>query len=277
MARHIFGSILVLGLFVFTFDGAAAEEPPALTFGEVARWTSKVLGEERRLNVLLPPGYHGGTERYPVLYLLDGAAEEDYFHAAGLVDFLATYGVIPPTIVVGISNVDRKRDFTPPTANEEEKKALPTSGGAAKFITFLEGELVPYVEAHYRTAGARTLVGQSLGGLLAAQVLLEKPSLFDQYVIISPSLWWDGQSLVRGAAEKIRQNRAAGRAIYLSVAEEPDDMKATAEKLASLLAADRWQDQRFCFQHLPTETHATSHHLSLYRALEFFYRGRCSS
>lgn len=252
-----------------------AQEPPTLTYGEVARFQSQVLAEERRLNVLLPPGYATSQESYPVLYLLDGSAHEDYFHAAGLVDFLSTYGVMPSTIVVGISNVDRKRDFTLPTANEEDKKQTPTSGGAEKFIRFLATELIPFVESRYRTAGARTLVGQSLGGLVATQVLLERPALFDQYVIISPSLWWNGQAMLASAAEKIRAHRAPQRAIYLSVANEPEEMKQTAAKLTALLEADRWDGLKLCSQYLATENHATSHHLSLYRALEFFHQKRC--
>lgn len=265
------------GVLVTAALPATAQEPPTLTLGEVARFRSEVLGEERRLNVLLPPGYSASKERYPVLYLLDGSAHEDYFHAAGLVDFLATYGVIPPTIVVGISNVDRKRDFTPPTTSEEDRKAAPTSGGAAKFITFLETELFPYVEANYRTAGPRTLVGQSLGGLFAVKVLLEKPALFDKYVIISPSLWWSDQALLKSAAELLRTNRAPKRSVYLSIGDEGDAMKTADAELVARLRAAAWEDLRLCLDQLPNETHATSHHISLYRALTFFGAGRCGS
>src|SRR5262245_9449771 len=139
-----------LVLFVLAAaSGASAQEPATLEYGKVVKFFSPALNEERRLNLLLPPGYDNGTARYPVIYLLDGSAHEDWFHAASLFDFLATYGVMPSTIVVGVSNVDRKRDFTMPPANERDRKSAPTAGGALTFLKFLEADLVPYVTAHY--------------------------------------------------------------------------------------------------------------------------------
>src|SRR5262245_15347234 len=116
-------------LFVLAAASSAlAQEPATLEDGKVVKFFAPALDEERRLNVLLPPGYEQGTARYPVIYLLDGSAHEDYFHAASLFDFLATYGVMPRTIVVGVSNIDRKRDFTMPPANAEDRKSAPTAG-----------------------------------------------------------------------------------------------------------------------------------------------------
>lgn len=253
---------------------AASEEPPTLTLGTVEHLRSQVLGEERRLNVFLPPGYAGSAERYGVLYLLDGSAHEDYFHITSLVDFLATYGVMPPVIVVGISNVDRKRDFTPPSADPEDRAAVPTSGGAGKFIDFLARELLPWVEAHYRTGEPRLVVGQSLGGLLATQVLLDRPELFTHYVIVSPSLWWDHQALLQGAAPKLAAHPTPGRSVYLSVGDEGEAMRAADERLAGLLRASGWPGLGVTFDVLSEETRATSLHLSVYRAMVRFFKAQ---
>ena len=244
----------------------AAQEPASLTFGNVAVLRSEVLNEDRRLNVLLPPGYDAATGTFPVIYLLDGSAHEDYFHAAGLFDFLATYGVMPSTIVVGISNVDRRRDFTMPSSDPADLKSAPTSGGAAKFVAFLEKELIPYVEKNYRTSDRRTLIGQSLAGLLATQILLEKPQLFTEYVIVDPSLWWNRQALLQSAPGALKANRAAGRKVYLSAAGEPGVMKETAEQLVGQIKQLR-PDITCFYEYLPSETHATSLHISLYNAM----------
>ncbi len=202
---------LLLASFLLV-SAAGAQEPPGLSFGTVAKIPSKVLGEERRINVLLPPGYEGGAARYPVFYLLDGSAHEDYFHSASLIDYMATYGVMPATIVVGISNVDRKRDFTVPSADEEDRKAVPNAGGADKFVAFVEQELIPWVEKSYRTSGPRTLYGQSLAGLMATKILLEKPALFDDYILVSPSLWWNREALLKAAPELLKRTpRRAAR------------------------------------------------------------------
>lgn len=185
---------------------------------------------------------------------------------------MATYGVMPKTIVIGISNVDRKRDFTLPSSDEEDRKQVPTSGGAEKFVAFLEQELVPYVDANYRTSGKTTLYGQSLAGLLATQVLLEKPGLFDNYILVSPSLWWSRQALLQSAAERIKKNSAAGRKVYLAVGEEHPEMVATAKALAKIFEDSSWPRFETRFDYLQTENHATIGHIALYRGLEFLFK-----
>ena len=249
-----------------------AQEPASLTYGSVARLHSKVLDEGRRINVFLPAGYEASSARYPVLYLLDGSAHEDYFHVASLIDFLSTYDVMPRTLVIGISNVDRKRDFTPPTKDEKDLASAPTSGGADKFVSFLETELIPYVDSHYRTAGNRTIVGQSLGGLLATKVLLEKPGLFDNYVIVSPSLWWNQQALLQGAGERVKKNQAPNRKVYISVAEEHPEMMATARSLVEIVKHSGRPNLRYQYDDLDAETHATSLHISVYNAMRSFFK-----
>jgi predicted alpha/beta superfamily hydrolase len=260
---------LVMALVgVMSTSFVVAQEPASLEFGRVVRFRSETLNEERRLNVFLPPGYRTGAARFPVIYLLDGSAHEDYFHAAGLFDFLATYGEMPASIVVGISNVDRRRDFTMPSSNPADLKAAPTSGGATRFVRFLEADLIPYVTSHYRTSDTSTIVGQSLGGLLATQVLLERPQLFTNYVIVSPSLWWDHQALLKGASGALEKYRAPNRKVYVSVSDEPGEMKDTAEGLVHVLKTTRPDITSF-YEYLPAETHATSLHISLYNAMRF--------
>lgn len=262
---------MAAGLLLLSASISRAQEPPSLTFGVIDRVHSEKLGEDRRLNILLPPGYEKSSERFPVLYVLDGSAHEDYFHVASLIDFLATYGVMPKTIVVGISNVDRQRDFTRPSKDPKDVESAPTSGGADRFVGFLETELIPYVNSHYRTAGDSTLIGQSLGGLLATQVLLEKPGLFEKYVIVSPSLWWNKEALYQSAGELMKKNQAPNRKVYLSVAEEHPEMMATAQGLAERLRDCRWPGLQYRYDFLADENHATSLHISVYKAMKSFY------
>lgn len=104
--------------------------------------------------------------------------------------------MIPESIVVGIGNVDRKRDFTYPFQNELDLKEFPTSGKSEKFISFLEKELQPFIDSTYKTMEMKTIIGQSLGGLLVTKILFKKPELFNNYIIVSPSLWWDDEKLL---------------------------------------------------------------------------------
>lgn len=169
--------------------------------GETIEIQSNILEENRILNIYLPEGYGKADSlmKYPVIYLLDGGADEDFIHVAGLVQFdnFSWVNRVPKSIVVGIANIDRKRDFTFPTAIASNKKSIPTAGGSEKFIAFIEKELQPYIRKRYRADTRRTLIGQSLGGLLATEILLRKPTLFDKYIIVSPSIWWDNGSLLQ--------------------------------------------------------------------------------
>ena len=176
-----------------------------LTIGQTITIESVVLDEKRQLNVYLPASYESQTESsYPVIYLLDGSLDEDFIHIVGLVQFgsFSWIKMVPESIVVGVANVDRKRDFTSPSNNERDNTELPTSGGSARFIKALGEEILPLINRHYRTNGEETIIGQSLGGLVATQILYEHTGLFDNYIIVSPSLWWDDESLLKSEPPK---------------------------------------------------------------------------
>lgn len=233
--------------------------------GVIDQVRSVELGETRTLNVYLPQGYNDTFAKYPVIYLLDGSADEDFIHIAGLVQFLNMIAKMPKSIVVGVANVDRKRDFTFPTQNNVDLKAMPTTGKSQKFINFIEKDLQPYVRQKYRTTLQRTIIGQSLGGLLAAEILLKKPELFDHYIIISPSLWWDDESLLKAAPELLRSHSYVGKKVYLSVGSEGKQMEADVLKFDQLL---RLAGIKPLFNPMPEENHLTILHNSVYKAFE---------
>jgi predicted alpha/beta superfamily hydrolase len=84
--------------------------------------------------------------RYPVIYLLDGSADEDFIHVVGLVHFNSFRWIkrVPKSIVAGIVNTDRRRDFTYPATLEADQKRVTTAGKSEQFIAFLQNELPPY-------------------------------------------------------------------------------------------------------------------------------------
>lgn len=263
--------ILLLSLSATTAALYAQQETPQLPFilGKTEILPSDILGEERVLNIYLPVGYaEQDSLQYPVLYVLDGSANEDFIHIAGLVQFLCMYRLMPPSIVVGISNVDRKRDFTFPTAIPELKKDFPTTGGSEKFIAFLEQELQPFIQKNYRTNTSKTILGQSLGGLLATEILYKKPALFNTYLIISPSLWWDNGSLCSLQQQAIQQPTT----VFVGVGEEGKVMKRGAKRLARLLKTSKNPKIHSHFEYFPKENHATVLHQAVYSAFRTIYR-----
>jgi uncharacterized protein len=244
--------------------------------GVIDEIQSKELGEKRTLNIYLPEGYNPkDTTRYPVIYLLDGSADEDFIHIVGLVQFNSFEWVnqLPKSIVVGIATVDRRRDYTFQTTIEKDKKAFPTAGHSDRFISFLEKELQPYVQARYQTNNSRTIIGQSLGGLLATEILFKKPSLFTTYIIVSPSLWWNNGSL-------LQQNVAGleNKNIYIGVGKEgltpteiPRVMEVDANVLADKLKSANNKNVSIYFDYLPQENHATILHQAVSNAFRLLY------
>jgi predicted alpha/beta superfamily hydrolase len=246
--------------------------------GTIEQIQSVQLGEKRILNIYLPDGYNkNDTTHYPVIYLLDGSADEDFIHVVGLVQFCSFpwVHIIPPTIVVGIANVDRKRDFTYPSTIEEDKKLCPTSGHSDKFIAFIEKELQPYIDAKYKTNSSKTIIGESLGGIVVTEILFKYPSLFNNYIIISPSLWWDDGSLLKQTPAFPENGFNRKTEVYIATGKEglgpsksPHVMEVDANLLAEKLKSTKCKNLVVYYDYLPDENHATISHQAVYNAFK---------
>lgn len=242
------------------------KEGMSLKVGFVERIYSDELGESRTLNIYLPEGYDK-NKTYPVIYLLDGTFNEDFLPVAGLLKF-SNYewlDYMPDCILVGIENVDRKRDFTYPSRDEEYKAKYPTTGGSAAFIRFIENELKPFVGSVYPTDGTDIIIGQSLGGLLASEVLIKKPNLFDHYFIISPSLWYDDISLLE---MEMPSEIYGSKSVFVAVGDEGKVMKKTAKKLYK--KASKVEGLKVEFEYLKNEDHGSILLQALYSGFEDF-------
>ncbi|MFZ7123883.1 MAG: alpha/beta hydrolase [Bacteroidota bacterium] len=262
LLNHFRGTTVLTCLLFLTLTGLQAQpavigpvrtEPFVLGITDIIR--STVMNEERTLNIYLPPGYNEqDSVRYPVIYLLDGSVDEDFIHMAGLVYFLGFpwLNLCPPSIVVGIANVDRKRDFTFPTTVEKDKKDFPTTGGSAAFIRYLGEEVIPYIRSRYKTNNTSTLIGQSFGGLLATEVLFTHPDWFSKYLIVSPSLWWDNQSLLNRTVTLATQPD-----VRIAVGKEGRVMERDAKALYRKLRPFYADKRRLRFHFFKKENHGS--------------------
>ena len=260
----------------------------SVSIGSVDSVRSSALDEYRPYIVYTPPSYAasaGNPTRYPVLYLLDG---DQHFHSvSGLVQFLGT-GVngsfaIPEMIVVAIPNTHRTRDLTPThTTTEMDGTPAPRlreSGGNMAFFTFLTDELIPHIEAEYRTMPYRVLVGHSIGGITAINALYEIPETFDAYVAIDPSLFWDHETLLRKAKGYFGSARLEHKALYVAQANtsQPDDtvpnlhFSAITRFDAVMRAYDR-SGIRYAFRYYPDDDHASVPLIAEYDALRFIFQ-----
>lgn len=262
--------ITAILICILSTNFAFSQEQP-FVLGKIEKINSKQLAETRTLNIYLPEGYSPDSAKtYPVIYLLDGSANEDFIHVTGLVQFLSMIEAMPKSIVVGIANVDRKRDFTYPTSIAADLKDFPTTGKSANFIAFIENELQPFVQQKYKINGSKTLIGQSLGGLLATEILLKKPLLFTNYLIISPSLWWNNESLLNDIPKYSANLSKAKANVFIAVGAEGKVMEADAKKLSEVLTP--YQNLKVNFVPLLNENHLTILHNALYKGLGWLYQ-----
>jgi len=238
-------------------QAAAAHE--AVLPHETFTLQSAAVGEARRINVWTPPGYAASRTRFPVLYMPDGGVEEDFPHVVATVDSAVRAGQMRPVIVVGIENTERRRDMTGPTEVESDRRIAPRVGGSAAFRRFIAAELMPEVRRRYRTTDETAIIGESLTGLFVVETFFEQPELFDTYIALSPSLWWNHEALVGAAAGRLRAHRQVRAALYISSA--GDDVGAEAGRLAAILRANAPAGLRWEYAPRPDLTHAT-----IYRA-----------
>lgn len=217
-------SFLWLFLCCFSIQ-LTAQSGQLIAFGETKQLHSKILNEEREIWVYVPQkGLQNPSLKFPVMYLLDGRAS---FHwATGVVSHLSegnNNAIIPDMIVVGIANTHRNRDLTP---SYDSLSSIQSNGGGKDFLQFVEQELIPFVEQNYSTAPYRMLVGHSLGGLTVINAMLNNSNLFNAYIALDPSLWWNKMKLINQAEEKLKSEELKGKSFYMAMANSfPASMK----------------------------------------------------
>jgi predicted alpha/beta superfamily hydrolase len=253
-------SLLAATAATATAGEIVASTAQPLAIGETFTIESKVLGETRRINVYLPPPYAASPDtRFPGLYMPDGGIAEDFLHVAGLVQVSVGNATMRPFVLVGIENTERRRDLTGPTENPDDRKIATHVGGSAVFRAFLRTELMPAIDARYRTTSERAIVGESLAGLFVVETLMLEPDLFDTYIAFDPSLWWNNQALIKTAADRLRTLGDSPKRLYLACGRDPE-LALPVQALARVLRHDAPAALDWQLQAMPAETHATIYH-----------------
>lgn len=260
----------VLGLT--TPAGAQTAEPTPIVIGQSWALPSATYGAPREINVWLPPGYAESDTRYPVLYLLDGGRDQDFHHISGLAQLGTVNGATRDVIVIGVASVDRRNELALPTDDAELIAQYPTQGHSARFRDFLRDEVQPWVRTNFRTDGDESLMGESLAGLFVVETFLKAPEMFDAYVAVSPSLWWDGGRLASQAGTHLRDHSADPRTLLLSIADEGGAMQTAMDALVAALNQDAPPGLTWSHSPRPSESHATIYHGEATRAFRTLYK-----
>jgi hypothetical protein len=274
-------SLTVLAALLAAGRVAAAEspalspdpKPPVQTFTV----DSKVLHETRRINVYTPLVPQAQSPApLPVLYMPDGGMAEDFLHVIDTVQTLVSDGSMRPFLVVGIENTERRRDMTGPTDVDTDRKIAPHVGGSAAFRKFIRGELMPLIRARYSTTEETATVGESLAGLFVVETFLLEPDLFDTYIAIDPSVWWNHESLVHSAAGRLKAQPYRHKTLYLTAADEPTIVHGT-EILADVLKAGAPAGLTWFYEPMPEQHHNTIYRASATKAFRTVFGKRAES
>ncbi len=229
---------------------------------------SEILQEQRKIEIVLPNTFSTKSKKkYGVIYVTDGNDKNiDVIRNAQ--EFIVKNGKMPPMLIVAIQNTDRNRDFLP--TNQED---FPTSGGAMQFLNFFEKELMPYINEKYPSNGTNILYGHSFGGVYAMTALLNKPHLFEAYIAVDPSFWWDDEVMIATTKEKINNPALHGKTLFYTGREGTPYKGMGIAAMDSILsafapAALDWKSMKY-----QGETHGSIRYKSVYDGLKYAYEG----
>lgn len=216
-----------------------------------------------RLFIATPADYATSGKKYPVVYMLD--ADYSFALTRNVVQHFVERKKLPEMILVAIAYPgaaddlevyysNRKRDYTPGgSAGAEGHNG---QGGANGFRSFIANEVIPFMAANFPVSDDRTFIGHSYGGLFGSYVLLTQPDMFDRYVIVSPSLWFDN-----GAVLKVANSRQIRARAFFAIGSLETQAATGAPMVQQLTSfAKKLKDQRMAgldvtLNVFPGETH----------------------
>lgn len=260
-----FVTLVSLTLFFFQFNLCIAQQTTSdFVIGDKISFESKILNEKRIIVVIPPYNYKNHPDKkYPVVYVLD--AGNNLLATNGIVSYYSKMlEIMPEMIIVGIINKDRIRDFTPTAIKE-----YPNGGGADMFIQFLDTELTSYIDTVYPTSGYNCILGHSVGGLFAIYALQTKPNLFDSFLTIDPSLFWNDMQCVNSIKDFFEENENLKKRLFISLSNEKNmgiyPFIGELEKYAA-------EDFIWEFKHYKNETHNSLGHKSICDGFEMLFK-----
>ncbi len=238
-----------------------SKESVVLTNTETFLLSSKKVSDDFKIDISLPKRYYESDEKYPAVYVLDG--NRNFSIVAGIMKLLYTGMDAPKVIVVGIGyKTDlehakfRSRDYLPTVS-----KNLAYSGEASKFLSFLEEELIPSIEDNYRVNEDRLLSGMSYSGLFTMYTLFTKPTLFNNYLIGSPSLYYDNEVIFKYEEAYAKKHHDLAVNVFISVGtleagyEMFPRMVANVEKISEILKSRKYHNLALTTHIFENETH----------------------
>jgi len=219
-------NIIAFILLIIISLGSSAQTDNKIVIGKIDSVYSTILKEQRKVWVYLPnmkAGMQNPGQRYPVVYLLDG--EGHFESVAGMIQQLSQVNgntIVPEMIIIGIPNTDRTRDLTPTHITSDlpmmDSNSTKTTGGGENFTAFMQKELMPHIDSTYPTQPFRVLIGHSFGGLTVMNIITNHTKLFNAYIAIDPSMWYNKEQFLKTTQQKLAAQKYNGTSLYVGIA-----------------------------------------------------------
>ncbi len=225
---------------------------------------SDILGQSRKLNIFIPEGYDTCKTRFPVIYVLDADWRDQ--HVIPTIRFLNQNRKMPQALIVGVRNIDREHDFLP-----DSTKGNPTGGGAGNFIRFFNEELFPYIEKRYKAEPYKVLIGHSFGGLFALYAIFSQPDLFNAYIAMDPSVWYNNRKIVDYARGESVKSKNWDKLLFITGREGQGMTEMGIPPMDDLLKKNSPTALRWKLVAYPFEDHGSVTFKSVYDGLRFIF------
>ena len=263
------GTILAAVVAMLLLQSCSEEEfNPALTREFSIK--SNASGATYPIKVALPENYNSSLEEYSTIYVLDG--EENFDFVAKHCKEISQRNGLQNVLVVSIGyGKDRSIDYTP-------TKVSAITGGAAEFMAFIEGQLIPTVEHNFRaetTRESRVILGHSYGGLFGACVLAVNNNLFGNYLLLSPSIWFDNEVSLHLEKQYRSVNKDTHQLIFLGIGEleNAGRMQAPFEAFYQILV-ENYSNLTLTKNREANLTHVASRNPNIVKGLDYYFRNR---
>ena len=244
---RLFAVICFVSCFAFSSQSVFAQPGAKQQRTDYSQFThtikSAVLNEERTVVVKLPKSYQSEPNKvYPVIYRLDGAGNIPL--ASAVIERLQNDNRAPEVIIVAIENTNRLRDLYP-TINKEPQGPVGEGGGAAKFLAFIEQELMPLINKSYRAHNFNVIAGASAAGVFALYTMQANQDLFQAHIAYSPAVWWNYGASVKATKAFINTSKDLNNYVYINIGEEAGIMRERYNELQQALESNNLPNLRF--------------------------------
>ena len=210
--------------------------------------------------------------KYAAIYVLDG--DENFnLVASHCRKVAASYGV-DNVLVVSIGyGRDRNMDYTPTITND-----MSGTGGAPPFLKFIKDDLIPKIEQEFNAdtvRSSRVILGHSFGGLFGAYAFGADNKLFGNYILLSPSLWYDNEITMRIESMQRNANKNKQQLVFMGIGEleNAGRMQAPFDGFYKSLKED-YLNMKIGMNREKDLDHKGSENPNILKGLDFYFQNR---